>query len=411
MNKIRKIVIAIILAMFLFLTVANVYAGDLVVNKNTTHSDIDTWMKNSSTVKGNNLIFNTSIYELNDTLNVSKAVNIKSSVKTQINFNKNKNMFNVSASGISFSGLTLNHNGKGNTKESFSLIYSNTSKKSVINFNNINFNLKNSFLVGIGCANWQGNVINSVFKSSNYDNGLIYVGNWTGNIYKSTFSLFKFNTGVLVNNWIGDFSHSKISFANGSAGIYINNWKGNLLNSNITSGKVGLGIFALKWIGKVSSSIINIKGSLSFGFVVNSSSKGSIISKSSILVKKGLAVIIPKSVKITGVKAKSFKLLEDIAIVGPRVYAERYVRYLNAKNLLYKFKVYNYGESKSKVSYLTLKYGRYKKTVKIKALNPGKAAIVKVIIPKTFKKSKKKVTITYTNGAGVKTNSKPWIVR
>lgn len=50
------------------------------------------------------------------------------------------------------------------------------------------------------------------------------------------------------------------------------------------------------------------------------------------------------------------------------------------------------------------------KTVKIKALKPGKPAIVKIIIPKSFKKSKKAVYTTYTNATTVKTNSKPWII-
>ncbi|MBZ9570252.1 hypothetical protein KQY27_01655 [Methanobrevibacter sp. TMH8] len=409
MNKIRKILISATLVIFLFLIVANVSAADLVVNKNTTHSDIDNWMKNNSTVKGNNLIFNTSKYDLTDTINVSKSVNIKSNVKTQINFNKNKNMFNVSASGITFSGLTLNHNGKGNFNLAATVIFSNSSK-SVINFKNMNFNLNNKYLIAIGIISWKGNVTNSVFKSNDVDNIMIAAVNWTGNVYKSTLSLFKFNSGIGVGKWFGNFSNSKIFLGNRGLGIIGANWTGNLLNSNITSNKVAVGVFINKLNGKISNVIINIKGLNSYGLTLNSSSKGS-ISKSTIFVKKGQAVLIPKSVKISKVKVRSSKSWEDIAIIGPRVYAQRYVLYTNSKSLLYKFRVYNYGESKSKVSYLTLKIGKYKKTVKIKALKPGKPAIVKIIILKSYEKSKKTVYTTYTNAAGVKTNSKPWIIK
>lgn len=129
----------------MFLMVANVSAGELIVNKNSTHKDIDTWMKNSSTVKGNNLIFNTTKYELTDTINVYKSVNIKSNVKTQINFNKNKDMFNVTANGINFSGLTLKHNSAGTFFERLSLITSPNSSIT-INFKNMAFNLNNDYM-------------------------------------------------------------------------------------------------------------------------------------------------------------------------------------------------------------------------------------------------------------------------
>ncbi|RBQ22601.1 hypothetical protein ALNOE001_18520 [Candidatus Methanobinarius endosymbioticus] len=56
MNKIRKMLVSVMLVIFLFLIIANVSAADLVVNKNTTHKDIDNWMKNSSIVKGNLLL-------------------------------------------------------------------------------------------------------------------------------------------------------------------------------------------------------------------------------------------------------------------------------------------------------------------------------------------------------------------
>lgn len=85
-------------------------AADLVVNNNTTHKNIDDWMKDNTTVKGDNLVFNVTNYELTDTINVSKSINVKSNSKTQIIFNKNKNMFNITvnnADKINFSGLTL----------------------------------------------------------------------------------------------------------------------------------------------------------------------------------------------------------------------------------------------------------------------------------------------------------------
>ena len=75
---------------------------------------------------------------------------------------------------------------------------------------------------------------------------------------------------------------------------------------------------------------------------------------------------------------------------------------------MYKIKVYNIGESKSKISYLTLAYGKYKKTVKVKALGSEKYTTVTVKIPKSYLKSTKKITTTFINGAGKKITSKPW---
>lgn len=69
-------------------------------------------MKNISTVKGDNIIFNVSKYDLSDIISVSKPINIKNNVKTQVTFSKNNNMFNISAGGVSFSGLTLRHIGR-----------------------------------------------------------------------------------------------------------------------------------------------------------------------------------------------------------------------------------------------------------------------------------------------------------
>ena len=68
----------------------SVSAADLTINSDTSYEDIDYWMNDYTTVKGNNLIFNVSNYELSDTLLVSKSINIKSNKKTQINFNQIK---------------------------------------------------------------------------------------------------------------------------------------------------------------------------------------------------------------------------------------------------------------------------------------------------------------------------------
>ncbi|WP_054835056.1 hypothetical protein [Methanobrevibacter arboriphilus] len=113
MSKFAKLIIIMVAVFCLSMLMGSVSAADLTINSNTSYEDIDYWMNDYTTVKGNNLIFNVSNYELSDTLLISKSINIKSNKKTQINFNQNKNMFNITANEITFSGLVLNHNGKG----------------------------------------------------------------------------------------------------------------------------------------------------------------------------------------------------------------------------------------------------------------------------------------------------------
>ena len=399
-----------IMSFLIVLTLGSVSAANLIVTENTTQNDINNWMKDNNTVKGDNLIFTSSKYDLNDTIVVSKSVNIKSNVKTSINFNKNKNMFNVTTSDkVCFSGLNLNHNGMGISKEVVRLIFSNNTK-SIVNIMNVNFNLNNRYLAGIVIKNWKGNISGSIFKSIEKGNIGVGSANWTGNIYKTSIST-PGGAGIVVLNWKGNISNSKIYFSGKkSFGIGAVNWTGNLYNSNILSVNKGFGVFIDKWNGKVSNTIINIKGSPSCGFLANKSSRGTIFN-SKIYAKKGSAILITKNVKIIKIKALSASSIENILIIGPRVYPESSQSYINSKSLLYKIKVSNFGESKSKTSYLTFKYGKYKKEIKIKALKPGKSTIVKVLIPKSFKTYKKRVTITYYNGAGKKSTTKTWKIK
>jgi len=145
----------------------------------------------------------------------------------------------ITGSRISFSSLTLNHNGKVSDENSYFVIFSNSTKSTIVNIKDTNFNLNNNGLRGITILNWKGNVNNSIFRGKE-SNTLVCTGNWTGNLY----------------------------------------------NSNITSNNYGYGVFVNNWIGKVSKSTIIVKGYGSSGFCINSSSKGLIENRRFMLKKE-----------------------------------------------------------------------------------------------------------------------------
>ena len=311
--------------------------------------------------------------------------------------------------------MTLNHNGTGNSKQSVCSIFA-SEPRTTININNMNFNLNNKYSVAIVVFDWRGNVTNSVCKSSGNNNAMIFALNWTGNMHKTSMSMFSMSQsglsfGIFVSNWVGNFSNNKISLSGKeSAGIFAEKWTGNILNSNVTSTKEGLGVGSNKWIGKAKNLFINIKGLESYGFFANSASKGT-LEKSKIYAQKGVAVIISKNIKVVNTIAKSSIYEYGINIAGPRISAIEYNSYISGKSIVYKIVVSNVGESKSKISSLTFGYGKYKKTVNVKALGAEKSTTVTVKIPKSYLKSTKKITTTFINGAGKKITSKPWTFR
>ena len=447
-----------ILSLSIGVFMEDITAADFVVNSTTNDNDIDDWMKSSSTIKGDSLVFNVTGYDLNDTITISKPINVKSNVNTQITFNKDKNMFNITASEISFFGLTLEHNGKGSFDVRCSLIFGTDSAK-ILNINNVNFILNNDYLNAVSFNEWNGDISNSnVIGKGSYNLGFLS-DNWIGNVYASSFDMKKeisagigvftnwvgsiFNCkfdfqdsesfavfvykqwtgnfldsnvsslgissyGILAMNWLGNISNSQMSLNNNhSCGIASDYWIGNMQNTNIsTKGLLTYGVWAEKWTGIVSSSNIYIEGYRSFGFYSNSSTYGLIIN-SVISAKNGIGIMISKNIKVQSTKAVSIRGQDNIYVFGPILQImAAYKKSKTSRN--YYIKVHNYGEEASKTSYLTIKIGKYKKTVKFKAVKPGKYRIVKIVLGKKYssKKHWKSAKVTYYKGNGKKTVTK-----
>lgn len=385
-------------------------AANLVVNNGTISDDINTWMKNTSTVKGDSLIFNANRYDLNDTITVSKSINIKSNVKTKINFNKNKPMFNITGSEISFSGLILQHDGKGSVDYLPSIIFSNGSSK-IVNMKDMNFILNNNYLTAVAIKNWKGDFINCNMSGKGTSNYGLVICNWVGKISKSSFIMEKqFSSCITVFEYFRcNISNSKFVLKGSeSFGMMIyKKWIGNFVNSNISSfGGDFYGIFAEKWTGKISGSKIYVSGYRAIGVYSNSSTKATIY-KSTISTKYGYAVMISKNVKVNSCKLTSAKDIPMIYVFGPRVEIYNINSYTKSRN--YYFKIINFGEFKSKTSYLIITAKGFKKTVKIKPIETGKIVKIKVVLPKKYSSSKyvKYAKIQYIDGYGKKVYSKP----
>ena len=405
MYKLNKLTFIIVSLFCLLLLISSVSAVDLTVNSDTSHKNITDWMDNNSTIKGDNLIFNTSSYDLSDTLVLTKSINIKSDIKTQINFNQNKNMFNLTASEISFSGLTLDYNGKGGFGEPVSTIFAEGSK--IITLQDTSINLNKEYNVAINMENGNCNIINSHING----NALVNYGVWSYNnlAINSQNSSITFNEDFgyglyVLNKLTGDFTNTKIVLQSVSTGIFSPEWTGNFINSEITGKSVSVGMFIGKWSGKISDSTIILSGIGSVGLTLTKS-KGT-ISKSTVHVKKGFAVYASGGLKVSKSSIKSKKGQPSVYYFGPRMHILKVSSYTKSK--VYTFKIYNKGESKSKTSKLTITSGKFKKTVNVKGIKAGKTTTVKVTLPAKYasKKTKKSAKVVFYNSAGKKESSK-----
>lgn len=405
MSKFAKLIIIMVAVFCLSMLMDSVSAADLTINSNTSYEDIDYWMNDYTTVKGNNLIFNVSNYELSDTLLISKSINIKSNKKTQINFNQNKNMFNITANEITFSGLVLNHNGKGVYKYPVSTIFAPVPTKT-ITMKDTSINLKKDYMSAISIGTGKINFINSNIKGNGIYNYGIISNNLAVNFQKSSITFNKnYCSGIMVLAILaGDFTNTKISMQSISVGVSAPNWAGNFINSEITGKSESYGISAKKWNGKISGSKIIFSGANSNGFI-SDNSKGSIY-KSTIHAKKGIAASVSKNVKVSGSSVISKNGYPGVYYFGPRMIPLKVSS--SSKSRVYTFKIGNIGESKSKTSYLKISAGKFKKTIKVKGVNPGKVITVKITLPATYStfKYKKAANMIFYNSAGKKEVSK-----
>lgn len=240
--------------------------------------------------------------------------------------------------------------------------------------------------------------------------GVCVYKNWIGNFVNSSInSLGIANSGIVVVKWLGNVSNSKININNNnSMGILSDNWIGNMYNTNIsTKGLLTYGLWAGKWTGTVSKSNIYVDGYRTVGIYSNSSTKATIIN-SVVSAKKGVAIMISKTVKVYSTKAISMKGKDSIYIFGPILEIMGAYKYGKTSRNYY-VKIKNYGENSSKTSYLTIKIGKYKKTVKFNGIKPNNEGIAKITLPKKYstKKYLKYAKLTYYLGVKLQTLSFP----
>lgn len=330
--------------------ISSVSAADYRVKNGTTHGDITKWIKNNAKT-GNNLIFDVSSYDLTDTLVINKAINIKSSKNTQINFNKNKDMFRVTASGVTFSGLTLNFKGSGTSTKNVGAISTTNSTKKV-NIASTKINVNGNYATGINIPKWKGSISKSIIKL----NGFYCYG------------------------------------------IDSLEWSGNLVNSNILAyGNNSINIYSLYWYGKIYGAKI-----YNYAAWTNSAPCGAVlviakgsISKSIIKSANGYAVMTSPEVKITGSTLSSKKGLEKVYRYLPDLKIQNVKKSGNS----YYLTVYNNGLGPSKACYLGVKFGSSVKKVVVKGLYAGSYATVKVVLPSKYATNKytKTAKIDYYN--------------
>ena len=339
-----------------FILVSSVSAADYYVNNDT--QDVSTWMK-SDAKNGDSLIFNVTQYELKDTLVVNKAVTIKSDINTKLIFNKNgKDMFNLTTNNIKFSGLDIQFNAKGSSKYKPTAIAFVEKKAVVFDMDNVNITVSQSYAGAIGGEKAKGNIVNCNIILLK-DNAVGFsVGTWTGNIINSTITAKGSN----------------------SYGMAFKTLKGNLINVNVqSSGKNSIAVYAYTWNGKIeNSSIINTGKTLYDTGFVSVKSKGQIVG-STIKSSKSYSTMVSDNVKFVGSSLSSGKKFKKTYWYRAELVISN--QYAVKKNT-YTFIVANNGYFKSKKCHVGVSVkGKLVGKKAVKALNPGKYAIVKVKIP------------------------------
>lgn len=405
MFKLGKLGTMMVFLFSLLILVGSVSAADLTVNSNTSHKNISDWIDASTTVSGNNLIFDVSTYGLSDTLVLSKSINVKSDKNTQINFNKNKEMIKISANEISFSGLILNHNGKGVYGNPTSVILAPLPAKT-LTIKDTSINLNGDYTVAVTIGGGKLDFINSHIKGNGIYNYAVVCDDLNVNFQKSSFTFNKdYGSGVYAyTRLIGDFIDTKITLQGISAGISSPTWTGKFINSEITGKSQSSGIYVNNWNGQISGSKIIITGAKSEGFH-SKNAKGT-ISKSTIHVKNGYAVTVSSGVKVSVSSIISKKGEPGVYYIGPRMHILKISSFTKSK--VYTFRIFNKGESKSKASQLIITSGKFKKTVKVKGIKAGVITKVKVTLPPKYasSKTKKAAKVVFYNSAGKKESSK-----
>lgn len=365
----RLLLIFLIFSCF-FVMVSSVSAADYYVNSGTSHKNIDDWMNNNAK-NGDKLIFNTSSYDLTDTVYVKKSIIVGSYKKTKINFNKTATMFIINTSSkVVFNNLILNHEGKQRTIDpdfhndeyggisvilgTYSVYTNNKIYPSTIKCDVKNVVINSKEGAGIDLLRWTGHVSNSVFKTGA---GSIYSDYWIGNIVNT--NIQSTEDGITGNTFLD--------------GEYFK-WKGNIVNSNITTKNAPVNCDY--WKGKISGSRIYSYGTKSNQGLILGYSQGT-ITKSIIRSNSGNAIHARNAVKITKNKIIATKGYAKVHRYLPDLEVYVYER----KGSTYYFTIRNNGYENSKSSYLGIKYGKTIKKIYVKSINAKQTTTVKISIP------------------------------
>ncbi|MDR2967450.1 MAG: hypothetical protein LBU74_05840 [Methanobacteriaceae archaeon] len=355
--------------------ISSVSSANYYVNEDTSHKNITDWIKNNAKT-GDNLIFNTSSYNLTDRLNITKSINIKSNKNTQINFIQQDEMycmFYVTAKNVVFSGLTINHNGNGNTQEYSSGEWGTT-------INGFHMNIKNTvintnLIYGASISFRKGSIVNCTINSKSQG---IQVSYWKGNIINSRINA---NEGITnrialfhnVDYWYGDMANTTI--VSGNNGVELTVWKGKIINSTIrTNGSKAVGINIQYGEGRIhGSKIISVDG---YAVKISDAVK---ITNSSLSSRKGLS--------------KSVRYLPDLKV--SKAFISGRTCYITISNI---------GFSTSKPTRIGLKIGKVLIKAHVKSIKPF---IPQEHSPDSWTKHTTKVKITlpkkYTSGKYLKT--------
>ena len=358
MIETQKGIILVGIVFCLFITFNCPSASDYYVNSDTTHKNISDWMNNDAK-KGDSLIFNTTHYNLSDTLIISKSVNVKSYKNTKINFILDRNMFYITASSVNFTNLRLKHVYNGEADEDnddfYGMIVTDGSYKEPykkINIKNIdiNYQIKNYLM-----------------------NSAIHINKWKGDVKNCNISTKgKLCGGIDVyNNWKGSIINSKIRTEGKYSlnTIMVSKWEGNIINSNISSfGPSSRAIDGDYWSGKIVRCKIYSFNTEKYptyplAAVYLPNSKG-LIYKTTIKQPNAYAIMISDDVKINKCNLTSKKGLKKYYRCRPELTVYNVKK---SKNMYY-ITIENHGDTDSKPCYISIKTGKIFKKVKIRSL-------------------------------------------
>jgi len=338
-NK-KKVIISLTLLSSFFILISAVSAADYYVNQDTSQKNIVDWMKNNAQ-NGDQLIFNVTNYTLNETLNISKSITIKSDINTKIIFNKNKDMFDVKTDGITFSGLTLDYNGQGTTKIMYGAISTlNASKANIKLFtlDNTVINVNKNYTSGILLGTLQGNITNSVINVKGSTCYGLNLGKFTGNIINTTIT----------------------SSALDSICVYIGTWNGIINGSKMINNGAKKSYYTVGFLSLHSN-----------GSIINSEIKS----------KNSYAAMVSDNAIFTNCTLSSQKNLTKVYRYRPELFIFNQI--VLTKNT-YTFKINNTGELTSKECIFQLKTGTITKKATVKAIKSKKFVTIKITLPKKY---------------------------